>query len=82
MNRYVKEEKTQMDYKSEKMLSMIKLKTALKYHLSSYQIGKKQSINTEEKWKFFDIGGGSRDQSSGYKTEMDLNILNRKISCR
>ena len=49
MNRYIKEEKTQMDYKSEKMLSMIKLKTVLKYHLSSYQIGKKQSISTEEK---------------------------------
>lgn len=57
-----------MDYKSEKMLSMIKLKIALKYHLSSYQIGKKQSINTEEKWKFFDIGGGSM-QGSEFRVE-------------
>ena len=33
-------------------------KTALKYHLSTYQIGRKQSTNTEEK-KNFNIDGGS-----------------------
>lgn len=49
MNRDIKEENTQMDYKNEKMLSMIKIKTSLQYHFSTYQIGKKQSTHTEEK---------------------------------
>lgn len=81
MNRYMKVENTQMAYKNEKILIMMKGKAALKYHFPALSDWQKAVHRQRGKIEAFNIDGGSAwSQSSGPETEMDTSTLSGEIA--